>query len=212
MSLLGEAFFQRDALDVAVDLLGTTLRRGGLALRITEVEAYRHPGDTANHCRVGPTPRNAPMWGPGGRLYVYQCYGLHQLLNVVTGRPGEGAAVLVRSAEIVEGRQVAEARGVRPDPRGLVGPGLVGRALGVDPTWSHHPVTEPGGVELHAGPAPGAIRCGPRIGVGYASEADRAAPWRIAAGETRAVARPRALRAGLPEGLESRGWRGFTSS
>ena len=62
---LPQAFYLRDALDVAADLLGMLLVRGGVALRITEVEAYR-PGDSASHCRAGRTERNAPMWGPGG--------------------------------------------------------------------------------------------------------------------------------------------------
>jgi DNA-3-methyladenine glycosylase len=87
---------------------------------------------------------------------------------------------------------------------------VVGRALGVDPTWSHHPVTEPGGVEVRWGEPPGSILSGPRIGVDYASAEDRAAPWRLAAAGSRAVARPRGLRPGLPEGREF-AWRGSTS-
>ncbi len=209
--LLPASFFSRDALQVAADLLGAEVVRGELALRITEVEAYRSPGDTANHCRFGPTPRNAPMWGPAGRLYVYRCYGLHNLVNVVTGSEGEGAAVLLRAVEIVGGEAVARARGVPLDRRGIVGPGLVGRALGADPSWSHHPVVEPGGIEFRRGHPPPQVRSGPRIGVDYAAPADRDAPWRLASAGTRAVSRPRALHPGLPGDLES-GWRGFTSS
>lgn len=78
--ILGEDFYRRDALDVAADLIGKLLVHDTVRLRITEVEAYRHlppPGDTANHCRAGRTARNAPMWGPPGRAYVYLCYGIH---------------------------------------------------------------------------------------------------------------------------------------
>jgi DNA-3-methyladenine glycosylase len=82
---LARAFYARDALTVARALLGKQLRRGRVVLRITEVEAYRHPDDSASHCRMGKTPRNAPMWGPPGHAYVYLCYGIHQLLNLVCG-------------------------------------------------------------------------------------------------------------------------------
>jgi DNA-3-methyladenine glycosylase len=209
-ALFPESFYRRDALAVAADLLGAEIARDGLVLTLTEVEAYR-PGDTASHCRAGPTPRNQPMWGPPGRLYVYRCYGLHDLLNLVTGPAGSGQAVLVRAAEIAVGEDLARARGVRPDPRGIVGPGLVGRALGVDPAWSHHPVFEPGGITVGAGRPVAGFLSGPRIGVDYADPADRDAPWRLAAAGTRAVARPRALRAGLPDPRWP-GWRGSTSS
>ena len=97
MSRLPIEFFQRDALVVARDLLGKHLNRGEVTLRITEVEAYRWPDDDANHGRAGLTPRNASMWGLPGRAYVYLCYGIHHLLNVVTGVEGQPSAVLIRS-------------------------------------------------------------------------------------------------------------------
>ena len=97
--LLPQSFYARDALLVARDLLGKLLVRDAVALRITEVEAYRWPGDTANHCRAGRTPRNAAMWGPPGHAYVYLCYGMHNMLNLVTDREGEGAAPFIAIAE-----------------------------------------------------------------------------------------------------------------
>ncbi len=93
---LPATFYARDALDVAAELLGAQVTANGVTLRITEVEAYRFPGDTANHARMGRTPRNAPMWGPPGHAYVYLCYGLHRMLNFVTGPEGHAAAVLIR--------------------------------------------------------------------------------------------------------------------
>jgi DNA-3-methyladenine glycosylase len=66
-------------------LLGCLLVHEGVTLRITEVEAYSGPGDSASHARHGRTARNAPMWGPPGRAYLYFCYGMHWMLNVVTG-------------------------------------------------------------------------------------------------------------------------------
>lgn len=180
-ALLPQAFFARDALDVAVDLVGRHLVHGEVILRITEVEAYRFPGDTANHCRAGRTARNAPMWGPPGRAYVYLCYGIHQMLNLVTNREGEGAAVLIRGAEPVAGLEIIqERRGGLSGPALLAGPGRVGAALGLDASFNHHPLYEPGGLELREGTPAAALLHGPRVGVDYASEADRLAPWRIA--------------------------------
>ena len=173
-----EAFFARDALDVARDLLGRVIVHGEVAVRITEVEAYRHPGDTASHCRMGRTPRNAPMWGPPGRAYVYLCYGVHAMLNLVTGAVDEGAAVLVRAAEPVRGLEtIAARRGAKLD---LAGPGKVAAALGLDTTYSHHPLTEPGGLELREGTPVARALVGPRVGIDYASARDRRAPYRFA--------------------------------
>jgi DNA-3-methyladenine glycosylase len=199
--LLPRDFAERDALEVAIDLVGALLMRDEVVLRITEVEAYRWPGDTANHCRMGRTPRNAPMWGPAGHAYVYLCYGQHVMLNVVTGREGEGAAVLVRACEPLAGLDVVRARrrgrDGRPAPEGpalLTGPGRVGAALGLDTSWSGHPLYEAGGLELRAGRRPEQLLTGPRVGIGYASARDRRARWRIAEAGTPWVSHRRTLR------------------
>lgn len=194
MPLLPLRFFERDARIVARELLGATLQRDEVQLRITEVEAYCWPDDTANHCRVGRTARNAPMWGPGGHAYVYVCYGLHPMLNVVTNPEGEGAAVLVRACEPVHGLETIRARrGGRDGPVLLTGPGKVGVALGLDTSWSGHPLFEPGGLELHEGAPVEDVRIGPRVGIDYASGEHREAPWRFAVGGTRWVSRPGTL-------------------
>jgi DNA-3-methyladenine glycosylase len=194
--LLPQSFFARDALVVAPDLLGKHLVHGQVALRITEVEAYRHPGDTANHCRAGRTARNAPMWGPAGHAYVYVCYGIHAMLNLVTGDVDEGAAVLIRAAEPVAGHAIIRARrhGLE-DPGSLAGPGKVAAALALDTSFSGHPVFEPGGLEARDAPAvPAAkILAGPRVGIDYASPADRAAPWRFAIADCAWVSHRRML-------------------
>ncbi len=101
--LLQRSFFARDALDVARDLLGKLLRRDGVIVRITEVEAYRHPNDSANHCRFGLTERNAAMWGPPGRAYVCHCCRIRNMLNLSTDRGRGAAKMLIRSAEPVLG-------------------------------------------------------------------------------------------------------------
>lgn len=180
-----------DAREAARVLLGAELVRDEVVLRITEVEAYPWPGDTANHCRAGRTARNAPMWGPPGHAYVYLCYGLHQMLNVVVQEAGQGAAVLIRGAEIVDGEGIVRTRrGGRVD---LAGPGKVGAALGLDGTWSGHDLLSPGGLELRTGRPPRSVLAGPRVGIDFADEVHRLAPWRFADGDSRQVSH----RAGL---------------
>ena len=190
-------FYARDALDVARDLLGRHLVCGPVTLRITEVEAYRSPDDTANHCRAGRTARNAAMWGPPGRAYVYLCYGLHQMLNLVTDGEGQGAAVLIRACEVVQGLDVVRSRrGDKQGPVLLTGPGKVGAALGLDTSWCHHPLYEPGGLELHKGTPPSAILAGPRVGIDYAETEHRLAPWRLAVAGSAWVSQRKTLRPG----------------
>ena len=191
--LVAAEFFARDALDVAAGLLGKRLCRGDVVLRVTEVEAYRGPWDTACHAKAGRTARNAAMWGPGGRAYVYICYGLHQMLNVVTGEAGFGAAVLIRACEPVAGLETIRARrGGKEGPALLTGPGKVGAALGLDTSWSGHALFEAGGLELRHGEAPPVTLAGPRVGIDYADPEHRDAPWRLAAGGSRWVSAPRA--------------------
>lgn len=161
-----------------------------MRLRITEVEAYRFPNDTANHARFGRTARNAPMWGPPGHAYVYLCYGLHQMLNFVTGPEGHAAAVLIRAAEVVDGGAFVQARrGGRTDP--LTGPGKVGAALGLTTALSGYALTGP--IEVWSRDRPVRLRAGPRVGIGYASPSDQAAPWRLADADSPCVSAPRGL-------------------
>lgn len=192
--LLTPAFFARDALVVARDLLGAVLRRDRVVLRITETEAYRWPDDTANHCHNGRTPRNEPMWGPPGRAYVYLCYGMHNMLNVVTGPPGEGAAVLIRACEPLAGLATVEAR--RGGRRGYAlttGPGNVGQALAIDTSWSNHPLCRRGGLTIRAGEPVATVLVGPRVGIDFASPKDRVAPYRFAIAGSPWVSRRREL-------------------
>jgi len=152
-------------LEVAPRLLGATLRHGGVALRITEVEAYDGAEDPGSHAFRGPTTRNAIMFGPPGFLYVYLIYGMHHCANVVCGPEGRAAAVLLRAGEIVG-----------EPPRTASGPGRLCRALDID--------RDQGGVDLTTGPVRlelgdrvpvSSVSCGPRVGLRAA--ADR--PWRF---------------------------------
>src|SRR5690606_35985927 len=140
------------------------------------------------HGRSGLTARNAALWGPPGRAYVYLCYGLHNMLNVVTGREGEAAAVLIRACEVVAGREQIEVRRRRAHaPDLLAGPGKVGQALGLDPSWSHHPLYEPGGLVITRGRPPSSVLVGARVGIDYALPEHPALPWRFVAADSEAV-------------------------
>lgn len=190
-----------------MDLLGKLLCFGPVVLRITEVEAYRFPGDSANHCRFGRTARNAPMWGPAGHSYVYLCYGMHAMLNLVTDDVDRGAAVLIRAAEPVAGlAEIAARRKGQTGPGSLAGPGKVGAALGLDVTFSGRPLFRRDGLFVADQPAPSRFLVGPRVGVDYADQRHRTAPWRVALPGTRWVSKPAGLRPwerGVPEFLAS---------
>lgn len=164
-------------LDVAPRILGGILRHGEVAVRITEVEAYDGANDPGSHAYRGRTDRTATMFGPPGHLYVYFVYGMHHCCNVVTGAPGEAAAVLFRAGEVVAGLEVARARrGSQTSDRDLArGPARLASALGIDLT---HDGTDLGNGELtwEFAPKPAtAVVSGPRVGLRRA--ADRA--WRF---------------------------------
>ena len=179
----------------ARSLLGQHLAHGGVLLRITEVEAYGGPGDTASHARHGRTARNAPMWGPPGRAYLYFCYGMHWMLNVVTGPEGEASAVLIRGAEVVAGLEAVLARRgtAKATPLLCAGPGKVVQALGLGKAFDGHDLLAAGGLELRSGELPDHIPAGPRLGIGFATPEDQARPWRFADGGSRAVLQRKAL-------------------
>ncbi|KAG0503893.1 hypothetical protein HPP92_003965 [Vanilla planifolia] len=180
-AILPQSFYLIDALDLAPRLLGKLLRRDEVVLQITEVEAYR-PNDSACHGRFGITQRTAPVFGLGGQAYVYLCYGLHMMLNIVADKEGAGAAVLIRSCAPIGGLDtIMQRRGQETlKPALLNGPGKVGQALGLSTSWSNHPLYIPGGLEVLDGPEPGNILVGPRVGIDYALPEHVAAPWRFA--------------------------------
>lgn len=118
---------------VAPQLLGAVIRRGDVAIRLTEVEAYLGTGDPASHSYKGPTPRCATMFGPPSHLYVYASYGIHRAGNLVCAPEGTGSGVLLRAGEVLSGwDEVRSRRGERAEDAGLArGPGNLGSALGL---------------------------------------------------------------------------------
>lgn len=166
----------RRAMQVAPDLLGCVLWVRGVAVRLTEVEAYEGADDPASHAWRGPTPRNEIMFGPAGHLYVYRMHG-HHCLNVVCGPDGVVSAVLLRAGEVVEGLDAARSRrpGVR-DEWLARGPGNLGRALGVSLGDWGASLAGPDVVLTAGVPVPAEdVRVGVRVNVSRAY--DR--PWRF---------------------------------
>lgn len=194
MPPLPQSFFDRPVAELALALLGCRIKRGSVVLRITEVEAYGGPEDSASHARFGATERNAPMWGPPGRAYVYLCYGIHNMLNITAEAPGRAAAVLIRACEPVAGLDaIVRRRGGGAGPALLSGPGKVGVALDLDTGWSGHPLHRSGGLSVLAGSTPERTLAGPRVGIDFASAADRARAWRFAVGDSAWVSQRRGL-------------------
>ena len=162
-------------LEVAPRLLGATLRHAGVAVRLTEVEAYDGAHDPGSHAYRGRTARNSVMFGPPGRLYVYFTYGMHHCCNVVCGPEGTASAVLLRAGEVVEGLDLARARRPKASDRDLArGPARLCRALGIDLSLDGVELTG-GDPVLEVGDAVTAVSTGPRVGLRGAPER----PWRF---------------------------------
>lgn len=173
-----------DVLPAAARLLGCTVEAdtpdGLVAVRLVEVEAYRGADDPASHSFRGRTPRNAVMFGPAGRLYVYFVYGMHFCANVSCMVDGQAGAVLLRAGEVLSDPGVARVR--RPTAKRDVdlarGPARLASLLGLTRERNGVDVTDPTSpVRVRAGePVPRSmIRSGPRVGVAAAADL----PWRF---------------------------------
>jgi DNA-3-methyladenine glycosylase len=185
---LDRGFYDRPVLEVARDLVGCTVRHGATAGVIVETEAYHH-SEPACHAYVGLTPRTATLYGPPGVAYVYRSYGIHALLNAVCEPEGEGAAVLIRALEPLDGiDEMRRRRGVQRLGELCSGPGKLTQALGIG--------LDLNATSLLAGPIrfgppvaarpPIEVAVGPRIGITKAAEL----PWRFCALGSRHVSRP----------------------
>ncbi|MGZ6544426.1 MAG: DNA-3-methyladenine glycosylase [Actinomycetota bacterium] len=169
---LPRAFYARRSSEVAPDLLGRILvARSGdgsrLAARIVETEAYE-PDDPASHAFRGRTARNAIMFGEPGHLYVYFTYGMHFCMNAVTGRAGEGMAVLLRAAEPIEGLDGMRERRMRSKERELCsGPAKLCQAFGVDRSFDGTDLVTGTDIWISEGTsvASSLVVSGPRVGI-----------------------------------------------
>ncbi|MCZ2404315.1 DNA-3-methyladenine glycosylase [Paenarthrobacter sp. Z7-10] len=198
-------------------LLGAVVRHstpaGTVAVRLTEVEAYLGPEDSAapdpgSHSFRGQTARNAVMFGPPGHLYVYFTYGMHYCANLVCSDAGTASGVLMRAGEVVEGLELARERRTasRLDSDLAQGPARLAVALGIGREDNGSSIL---GAAFHVGlgePVPGsAVSSGPRVGVSGAG-GDEGYPWRFWITGDRTVSRykPAAVRKRLAVKPEAR--------
>ena len=158
--MLDREFFRQDAEKLAASLVGKLLVRrfpdGSIKkLRITETEAYTGPDDTACHAHKGKTPRSEMLWHDGGTIYVYLCYGMHYLINIVSGKEDDPQAVLIRCCE------------------GAEGPGRLTKALGIDRSYNGLDIMKCEDLWLEDDGAKVDITLDVRVGIAYADEKDR---------------------------------------
>ena len=162
---LGYDFFHRPCLTVAEELVGKVLVHRlpdgqVLRLRISETESYCGEEDTACHAHKGRTKRTEVLYADAGTVYVYLCYGIHWLLNIVTGDAEDPQAVLIRACRDAEG------------------PGKLTKALGITGELNRSSVfgdelwIEDDGFSCH-------VATDKRVGIGYASQEDQDKPWRF---------------------------------
>jgi DNA-3-methyladenine glycosylase len=182
---LSRTFFSRKVLEVARDLIGTTVLFKGVGGRIVEVEAYHHT-DPAAHSFRGPTSRNAIMFGPPGYAYVYRSYGIHWCVNFVCEPAGSASAVLIRAIEPETGlAAMRRRRGVADERLLCSGPGRLCEALGITHAHNGLPLDTPP-FELFARSDRVEIVAGPRIGITKAVDK----PWRFGLKGSRFLSKP----------------------
>ena len=187
MKKLPLSFYLRsDVVQIARELLGKVLvtKFDGLLTsgRIVETEAYEGEIDRASHAYRGLTPRTQVIFGEGGRAYVYLCYGIHQMFNIVTSQSGEAHAILIRAVEPLQGiEHMLQRTGKQKlSPDLTSGPGKVGKAFGFHTSQTGYSLQEDqlyiadDGFQL----ALGSIGVSVRIGVDYAGE-DALRPYRF---------------------------------
>ena len=172
---LTESFYHRDCLEVAPDLVGKLLMRrlpDGTILqeRIAETEAYRGQEDLACHASKGRTPRTELLYRESGVIYVYLCYGMHWMLNIVTGHADEPQAVLIRACA-----------------DGANGPGKLTKRLQIDKTFNDRDILTCPELWLEDDGQRFALETDTRVGIGYAAPEDQARLWRWKCGAQEAT-------------------------
>ena len=165
MTRLGEKFFHRDALEVAPDLVGKILvsriKGEEIRIRITETEVYRGEEDTACHAHKGRTKRTEVLYGKSGVIYVYLCYGMHWLMNVITGEEEQPQGVLIRAGE------------------GFNGPAKLTKALGVTGEQNLKSFVDSDEIWIEDDGEKYDYHTDTREGIAYATEEYREKQWRF---------------------------------
>lgn len=164
--MTGREFYRQDAVTLAKALVGKLLCRrladGTVTkLRITETEAYLGVDDTACHAHKGKTKRSEMLWHDGGTVYVYLCYGMHSLMNIISGAEGDPQGVLIRCCE------------------GYPGPGKLAKALNIDRTLNGEDILNSPELWIEDGDREVNIISDKRVGIAYAEEKDREALLRF---------------------------------
>ncbi len=163
--MLSFSFYNRDCLSVARDLVGKVLVKktdsGEIRLRITETEGYLGEADTACHAHKGRTKRTEVMYMKAGTIYVYLCYGMHWLLNIVTGDTQDPQAVLIRACE------------------DFGGPAKLTKKLGITGEYNRKNITDCEDFYIEDDGFECKIKTEKRVGIGYASEEDQNKLWRF---------------------------------
>lgn len=159
-------FFRQNATELAPALVGKLLCRkmpdgSILKLRISETEAYCGMEDTACHAHKGKTKRAEILWHDGGTIYVYLCYGMHWLINIVSGEEDDPQAVLIRCCLEADG------------------PGKLTKKLGIDGTFNNKDILSCPDLWLEDDGYKVDITAEKRVGIAYADEADREKLWRF---------------------------------
>ena len=162
--ILEKEYFTSPATILAPDLIGKILCRktetGIIKARITETECYFGEEDTACHAHKGKTERTKTMYEPGGITYVYLCYGIHSLLNIVTGPKDHPEAVLIRGVE------------------GAYGPGRATKLMQITTAHNSLPLSVESGIWIEDDGTKPEYTSHSRIGIDYASEEDKKRHWR----------------------------------
>ena len=170
MEKLTKEFFARPCVTVARELVGKVLvretDRGAVRLRISETEVYCGEEDTACHAHKGRTGRTEVMYGEAGQLYIYLCYGIHWLMNIVTGEVGQPEAVLIRAC--------LEAPG----------PGKLTKALGITGEQNRRRIDCCQELWIGDDGFSCSVRTDKRVGIGFASQEDQDRLWRFRIGDT----------------------------
>ena len=161
MERLPYDFFHRHALQVAPDLVGKLLVCNGNFLRISETEAYCGTADTACHAHKGRTKRTEVLYADAGTIYIYLCYGVHWLMNVITGDVDDPQGVLIRACVEAEG------------------PGKLTKKLGITGNLNRGSVVDSDILWIADDGFQCSIRTDKRVGIGYASQEDQDKPWRF---------------------------------
>ena len=165
MERLPYEFYHRPCLEVAKDLVGKVIVCNGVRMRISETEGYCGEADTACHASRGRTKRTEVLYADAGTIYVYLCYGIHWLMNIITGDAEDPQGVLIRAC--------AEAPG----------PGKLTKKLGITGQYNRKSILETPDLWIEDDGFRCQILADKRVGIGYASQEDQDKLWRFKMGK-----------------------------